>query len=230
VPATKIARLLGDPLPPTSGREATVLVGQCLSAIDIGQARGGNLVGIVSGDGSSLSHAAILARSLGIPAVMGVRDLPLSHLDGQELVVDGTAGRVYAHPSSGMRRAFETSIENQHAQTETLEQVRALDAVTMDGTELRLYVNAGLSADLRPAATAGSSGIGLFRSEVPFMLYDRLPSELEQLKLYREALEAMAPLPVTLRTFRQPDLAESTLSPISAPGADSYAGTSCRSR
>jgi phosphotransferase system enzyme I (PtsP) len=92
-------------------------VGQCLSAIDIGQARGGNLVGIVSGDGSSLSHAAILARSLGIPAVMGVRDLPLSHLDGQELVVDGTAGRVYAHLSSGMRRAFETSIENQHAQT-----------------------------------------------------------------------------------------------------------------
>jgi phosphotransferase system enzyme I (PtsP) len=132
---------------------------------------------------------------------MGVRDLPLSHLDGQELVVDGTAGRVYAHPSSGMRRAFETSIENQHAQTEALEQVRALDAVTMDGTELRLYVNAGLSADSRPAATAGSSGIGLFRSEVPFMLYDRLPSELEQLQLYREALEAMAPLPVTLRTL-----------------------------
>jgi phosphotransferase system enzyme I (PtsP) len=71
----------------------------------------------------------------------------------------------------------------------------------MDGTELRLYVNAGLSADLRSAATAGSSGIGLFRSEIPFMLYDRLPSELEQLKLYREALEAMAPLPVTLRTL-----------------------------
>ncbi len=198
--ARLLARLLGDPVPPTPWQEATVLVGQCLSAIDIGQAQGGNLVGIVSGDGSYLSHAAILARSLGIPAVMGVRDLRLAQLDGQELVVDGTAGRVYAHLSSGMRRAFETSIENQRAQTEALEQVRTLDAVTLDGTELRLYINAGLSADLR-AATAGSSGIGLFRSEVPFMLYDRLPSELEQLKLYGEALEAMAPLPVTLRTL-----------------------------
>jgi phosphotransferase system enzyme I (PtsP) len=195
-----LARLLGDPAAPTPGQGATVLVGQCLSAIDIGQARSGNLVGIVSGDGSALSHAAILARSLGIPAVMGVRDLPLAHLDGQELVVDGTAGRVYARLSSGMRQAFATSIENQRAQTAALEQVRTLDAVTLDGVDLTLYINAGLSADLR-SATAGASGIGLFRSEVPFMLYDRLPSELEQLKLYREALEAVAPLPVTLRTL-----------------------------
>lgn len=214
-----LARLLGDPGPPTPGREATVLVGQCLSAIDIGQAQSGNLVGIVSGDGSALSHAAILARSLGIPAVMGVRDLPLAHLDSQKLVVDGSAGRVYAHISPGMRQAFATSIENQHAQTKALEQIRTLDAVTLDGVDVTLYINAGLSADLRSAATTGSSGIGLFRSEVPFMLYDRLPSEVEQLKLYREALEAVAPLPVTLRTLdaggdkKLPYLPESDSSP-----------------
>jgi phosphotransferase system enzyme I (PtsP) len=89
-----LARLLGDPAVPPTGQGAAILVGRCLSAIDIGQAQGWNLVGIVSGDGSALSHAAILARSLGIPAVMGVRDLPLAHLDGQELVVDGTFGRV----------------------------------------------------------------------------------------------------------------------------------------
>ena len=87
-----LARLLGDSASPTPVQEATILVGQRLSAIDIGQAQSGNLVGIISGDGSSLSHAAILARSLGIPAVMGVSDLPLAQLDGQELVVDGSAG------------------------------------------------------------------------------------------------------------------------------------------
>jgi len=196
-----MARLLGDSASPTPGREATILVGQRLSAIDIGQAQSGNLVGIVSGDGSSLSHAAILARSLGIPAVMGVRDLPLAQLDGQELVLDGTAGQVHAHLSSDMRQAFETAVENQQAQSEALEQIRTLDAITLDGIELRLYINAGLNADLRSTAVAGSSGIGLFRSEVPFMLYDRFPSELEQMKLYREALRAVAPLPMTLRTL-----------------------------
>jgi len=196
-----MARLLGDSALLAPGREAMILVGQRLSAIDIGQAQGGNLVGIVSGDGSSLSHAAILARSLGIPAVMGVRNLPLAQLDGQELVLDGTAGQVHARLSADMRQRFETAIENQHAQSEALEQVRALNAITLDGVEFRLYINAGLNADLRSTAVAGSSGIGLFRSEVPFMLYDRLPSELEQMKLYREALEAVAPLPMTLRTL-----------------------------
>ncbi len=196
-----LARLLGEPSTPTMGSGPTILVGQRLSAIDIGRAQAGNLVGIVSGEGSSLSHAAILARGLGIPAVMGVSDLPLERLDGRELVVDGAAGRVHLRLNAAMRRAFETSIENQRSLTEALESVRTLDAVTLDGVAFRLFVNAGLSADLEPAAATGSSGIGLFRSEVPFMLYDRFPSELEQLSLYREALEAMAPLPMTLRTL-----------------------------
>jgi len=196
-----VARLLGESGTPTTRQEATILVGKRLSAIDIGQARTGHLVGIISGDGSPLSHAAILARGLGIPAVMGVSDLPLAQLDGQELVVDGTAGRVHLRLNTAMRQAFETTIENQRTLTEALEPVRRLDAVTADGVKVALFVNAGLSTDLELATAAGSAGIGLFRSELPFMLFDRFPSELEQLNLYRQALEAMAPLPVTLRTL-----------------------------
>lgn len=196
-----LTHLLGASRPPTPGSEATILVGQRLTAIDISQARAGHLVGIISGDGSSLSHAAILARSLNIPAVMGVSDLPLAQLDGQELVVDGNGGRVHVRISQAMRRAFETSIQSQRLQTEALESVRNLRAVTKDGVEVTLFVNAGLSADLELAATSGSAGIGLFRSELPFMLFERFPSETEQMGLYREALEAMAPLPVTLRTL-----------------------------
>ena len=110
-----LAWLLGDSRTLIRGPEATILVGHHLSAIDIGQAQAGHLVGIISGDGSPLSHAAILARSLGIPAVMGVSDLPLARLDGQEMVVDGGAGRVHLRINHAMRRAFETSIRSQRA-------------------------------------------------------------------------------------------------------------------
>jgi signal transduction protein with GAF and PtsI domain len=71
-------------------------------------------------------------------------------------------------------------VENQLALTQTLDSVRGLSAITLDGVEVALFINAGLSPDLELAATAGSAGIGLFRSELPFLLFDRFPSELEQ--------------------------------------------------
>jgi phosphotransferase system enzyme I (PtsP) len=188
-----LSNLLGNAGAVTIGQHATVLIGQSLSAIDIGQALKGDLVGIISGDGSPLSHAAILARALGIPAVVGIFGLPLARLDGQELVVDGTAGQVHLRLSAAMRQAFEQTIDNQRRQSQTLESVRGLDAVTADGNSVALYINAGLSLDLEPAATTGSAGIGLFRSELPFMLFDRLPSEHEQQQIYRQMLEAVHP-------------------------------------
>ncbi len=196
-----LAKLLGTSGAVAIGQDATVLIGQSLSAIDIGQAQRGNLVGIISGEGSALSHAAILARALGIPAVVGVSGLPLAHLDGQELVVDGTAGQVHLRPGASMRREFEHTIESQRRSVQALEAVRELDAVTPDGARVDLFINAGLSFDPKAAASAGSAGIGLFRSELPFMLFDRLPSEHEQQQIYRQALQAMSPLPVTLRTL-----------------------------
>ncbi len=196
-----VARLLGESGGVAVGQEATVLVGQCLSAIDIGQARNGNLVGIISGDGSPLSHASILARALGIPAVVGVSGLPLAHLDGQELVVDGTGGHVHMHLSRSMRQAFEQSMENQQKMAAALVSVRGLETMTADGVKVALFINAGLSVDLEVAAAAGSAGIGLFRSELPFMLYDRLPSEQEQQQLYQAALQTIYPLPMSLRTL-----------------------------
>lgn len=185
----------------TIGQTPTVLIGERLSALDIGQAQGGNLVGIVSGDGSSLSHAAILARALGIPAVVGVSGLPLIHLDGRELAIDGSAGHVHLQLSVSLREEFDRSCEGKRRTDELLEPLRTLDAMTANGERVELFVNAGLSADLDVAVGAGSAGIGLYRSELPFMLFDRLPSELEQQQLYRQALQAMSPLPVTIRTL-----------------------------
>jgi phosphotransferase system enzyme I (PtsP) len=178
-----------------------VLIGQCLSALDIGQAQGGNLVGIISGDGSSLSHAAILARALGIPAVVGVSRLPLTRLDGQELAIDGTAGHAHLQLNASLRKAFERSIEKQRCFNQSLEPMATHGSVTADGVDVGLFINAGLSADLDSAKAAVSAGIGLYRSELPFMLFDRLHSEQEQCELYRHTLQTMSPLPVTLRTL-----------------------------
>jgi phosphotransferase system enzyme I (PtsP) len=195
------SRLLGDSAGLAFGQTATVLIGECLSAIDIGQARQGNLVGIISGDGSPLSHAAILARALGIPAVMGVAGLPLGQLNGQELVVDGTVGQAHLRLSPAMRQAFEQAITDRQRKLSTIESIRGLEAITVDGVEVDLFINAGLNIEPEVPDATGSAGIGLFRSELPFMLFERLPSEQEQLQLYRQALQAMHPLPVTLRTL-----------------------------
>ena len=115
-------------------------------------------------------------------------------------MVDGNLGKIHLRLNSVMRDTFATRIANQRKQASTLESVRGLEAVTMDGAKITLSINCGLRTDLQLAA-AGSSGIGLFRSELAFMLFNRFPSELEQMDLYRQALETMAPLPVTLRTL-----------------------------
>lgn len=196
-------RIVGHLLDKTAatavGDGPTIVVGPCLSVLDIGKVDRDNLVGIVTAEGSALSHAAIVARALGIPAVVGVTGLPLAFLDGHELVVDGYTGQVHANLSASMRREFGRAIENQRRENTSLESIRPLEAVTADGQPATLYVNAGLSADVEVAVTAGAAGIGLYRSELPFMLFDRLPTEREQTQLYRTVLQAMDPMPVTIR-------------------------------
>ena len=196
-----VGRLLDKADKPVIGSGPTILVGQCLSVLDIGKVKQGSLAGIVTAEGSALSHAAIVARALGIPAVVGVQGPPLAYLDGHELVVDGYTGQVYAQLSDAMRGEFVRAIDDRRRENAALESIRHLDAVTADGQRATLYVNAGLSADVEVAVRAGASGIGLYRSELPFMLFDRLPSEREQAQLYRTVLQAMHPLPVTIRVL-----------------------------
>jgi len=178
-----------------------ILIGHQISAIALGSVPPGHLHGIISAEGSALSHAAIVARALGIPAVVGVADLPLGALDGQELVVDGNNGQIHLRPDPALRRAFAARIEEERELSESLSSLRNLPARTPDGVEFFLYTNTSLVADLSLATGSGSAGIGLFRSELPFMLYDRFPSEQEQITLYRQALESVAPRPVHLRTL-----------------------------
>lgn len=196
-----LMRLQADAPPRAAYPLRTILVGEEISATQLAEVPNGHLAGVVSARGSSSSHAAILARALGIPAVMGARDLPVGRFEGRELVVDGYRGRLYVQPSGAVREEFMRLAREEEALVCDLQELRDLPAETLDGVRVPLYANTGLLADVATSLNCGAEGIGLYRTEFPFMIRQRFPSEDEQRNIYREALEAFVPLPVTLRTL-----------------------------
>jgi phosphotransferase system enzyme I (PtsP) len=181
--------------------ENTILIGEELTASVLGEVPQGKLAGLVSVRGSGNSHVAILARSMGIPTVMGAVDLPYTKLDGREVIVDGYHGTVYSDPSPGLKAHYQDIVEEDLQLVAGLEQLKELPCETLDNHRVALWVNTGLMADAMLSLERGAEGVGLYRTEVPFMLRDRFPSEEEQRVVYREQLQAFAPHPVTMRTL-----------------------------
>lgn len=181
--------------------EQTILVSEELTPSMLGEVPENKLVGLVSAKGSSNSHVAILARAMGIPTIMGAVDLPVKRMDGIQLVVDGYRGYLYTHPSQRMLEQFQAIVEEEKALVEGLEAIKDLPAQTTDGHRLNLFVNTGLITDALRSLNKGAEGVGLYRTEVPFMMRERFPSETEQAQIYRSQLEAFAPQPVTMRTL-----------------------------
>ncbi|EKT4467204.1 phosphoenolpyruvate--protein phosphotransferase [Pseudomonas putida] len=179
----------------------TILVSEELTPAMLGEVPEGKLVGLVSVLGSGNSHVAILARAMGIPTVMGLVDLPYSKVDGIELIVDGYKGEVFTNPGEVLRKQYSDVVEEERQLAQGLDALRELPCVTPDGHRMPLWVNTGLLADVARAQQRGAEGVGLYRTEVPFMINQRFPSEKEQLAIYREQLQAFHPLPVTMRSL-----------------------------
>jgi len=178
-----------------------ILVSEELSPAMLGEVPEGKLVGLVSVQGSGNSHVAIFARAMGIPTVMGAVDLPYSKIDGIQLIVDGYHGEVFTNPSEVLRKQYADVVEEERQLAQGLDALRALPCETLDGHRMPLWVNTGLLADVKRAQERGAEGVGLYRTEVPFMIKERFPSEKEQLAIYREQLAAFHPLPVTMRSL-----------------------------
>jgi phosphotransferase system enzyme I (PtsP) len=178
-----------------------ILVSEELSPAMLGEVPEGKLVGLISVQGSGNSHVAIFARAMGIPTVMGVVDLPYSKIDGIQLIVDGYHGEVFTNPSELLRKQYAEVVEEERQLTQGLDALRGLPCETLDGHRMPLWVNTGLLADVKRAQERGAEGVGLYRTEVPFMIKERFPSEKEQLAIYREQLAAFHPLPVTMRSL-----------------------------
>jgi phosphotransferase system enzyme I (PtsP) len=179
----------------------SVLVSEELTASMLGEIPRERLAGLVSVRGSGNSHVAILARAMGVPTVMGAVDLPYTRLRDMALVVDGYNGHVHLNPRAEIVRRFQEIAEQDEAFNQDLELLRELPCVTLDEERLTLWVNTGLMADVARSLERGAEGVGLYRTEVPFLMREGFPTEEEQRQIYREQLEAFAPRPVTMRTL-----------------------------
>ncbi|MBN9227151.1 MULTISPECIES: phosphoenolpyruvate--protein phosphotransferase [Legionella] len=179
----------------------TILVGEEVTAAALAEVPEGYLAGVVSAKGSNNSHVAILARALGVPTVMGVRGLKLDSISRRAIVVDGYYGQVYISPSKSVLAEFKLLEQEEQALNQSLISLRDKPAETTDNYKISLQVNTGLAMDAGLSMSVGAEGVGLYRSEVPFMSRDHFPSEDEQTIIYRQTLKAFAPRPVTMRTL-----------------------------
>ena len=177
-----------------------VLIGDQISISDIAAVPPDKLVGIICFEGSSMSHTAVLANALAVPAVMGVG--LLKNLRNRErFIVDGNTGQVVRYANDRLCAEFQRLIDEEKQLQSKLLGLRDEPALTPDGVSIRLLNNSGLLADLTPGLKYGAQGIGLYRTEIPFMVRQSFPSEQEQVEVYDQVFRAYTGKPVYMRTL-----------------------------
>ncbi len=181
--------------------EALILAGELISIADLAEFPLHQIHGIICTQGSTLSHTAILANALGIPAVMGVEQFEPEQHKGAMLIADGHRAECVLNPPAALLAEYHRMIDDEQRFMQGLERLRDQPAVTTDGFTVSLLTNTGLLADATPGLQRGAEGVGLYRSEIPFMIHDNFPTEQEQYTLYRKVLQSYAPLPVNMRTL-----------------------------
>ncbi len=159
------------------------------------------LAGIALEAGSPTAHAAILARALGIPAVVGVADLLRDSSEARRLAIDGGAGEVVVDPDEPTLRRFEAAMDERRRQDAADRELRDRPLATLDGHRLVLLANIGRPEEAAAAAEAGAEGIGLFRTEFMFMGRTTPPTVEAQARAYADALAAFPGRPVVIRTL-----------------------------
>jgi phosphocarrier protein FPr len=196
-----LAHLLGVPVPHPALEAPGVVIASDLSPADTAGLDPAVALGIATAAGGPTSHAAVLARSLGIPAVVGAGDALLTLAEGTPVVVDGTTGVVYVDPDRSLLTEL-TAARDERAVAVREAQVFALEpARTIDGTTIEVAANIGSPADAVRAVVAGADGVGLFRTEFLFMGRSAMPDAREQEAAYRETAEALGGRPLVIRTL-----------------------------
>jgi len=178
-----------------------ILVAEELTLSDLAAIEPQRLTGIALATGGATSHATILAKSFEIPTVVGVDSLLESVQENDALIVDGNSGAVYVRPSRDVLTEYERLDREYRAFNRELESLHDLPAETGDGHRVTLEANIGLMGDLSFAHRHGAEGVGLYRTEFPFLTYREFPDEEEQLRLYRRVIDALGTKRVTLRTL-----------------------------
>jgi phosphotransferase system enzyme I (PtsI) len=179
----------------------TVVIAEELSPADTALLDPALVSGFATVLGGPEGHTAIMARSLGLPAVLGVAGLFGSVHNGDSVVIDGSSGRVVINPTLEMTAEYERRQSEYRHEQRMLARLRRVPAVTRDGEAVTLLANVELSREIQPALAAGAEGIGLLRTEFMFMNREDLPDEEEQYQALRTIVEAMDGRPVVIRTL-----------------------------
>ncbi|MDR2481219.1 MAG: phosphoenolpyruvate--protein phosphotransferase [Spirochaetaceae bacterium] len=196
-----IAVLSGTQTKFTAGSEPVILASDEFTPSETAQFDRNNILAIVSQDGAANSHTMIFARTMNIPAVIGLGKALSKDLSGKDAAVDGEAGNLYIEPDKNTitkLKKKETKIKNEYA---VLDQFRGKETKTRDGRKIRLYANIGSADDADAAINSDAEGIGLFRSEFLYLERDDYPDENIQYESYKKTIKKMAGRQVIIRTL-----------------------------
>jgi len=178
-----------------------VLVSHTLSPSDTARVSNKNILGFVTEIGGATSHASILARSLGLPAVVGVDKITRKASTGDTIVVDGNSGIVFLNPHERVLKGYRKRKKQFDIYWQRLSKDIELPSKTADNEYVKLQANISMTADLSLAVRYRAEGIGLFRTELPFLIAGRLLDEEEQFTIYKTIVDAMKGQDVTIRTL-----------------------------
>ncbi len=181
--------------------EPVIMVAEDLAPSETVQMDKSKILSFVTQKGSVNSHTAILARTMGIPALIGSDIVIDESLNGKQGVVDGTSGVVYIEPDEATLSAMQEEQRKDNEKKALLQELKGKEDVTLDGKKIKLYSNIGNIKDLANVIANDAAGIGLFRSEFIYLESDTFPTEEEQFNIYRTVAESMAGKPVIIRTL-----------------------------
>ncbi|WP_350335414.1 phosphoenolpyruvate--protein phosphotransferase [Coralliovum pocilloporae] len=198
-----LRELVGRPHGHSAGnmhRDA-VIVARNMGAAELLDYQHGSVRGLILEEGAPTSHVAIVARSLGIPTVGQAENATALVEDGDAIIVDGDAGTVHLRPAADVEAAYAEKVRFRAKRQEEYQQLISQPAQTLDGAIVDLLMNAGLLVDLPNVEASGAVGIGLFRTELQFMVASRFPRMTEQRNFYAQVLDAAGSRPVTFRSI-----------------------------
>ena len=178
-----------------------IIVAHELSPSDAVSMYNKKIKGFLTDIGGRTSHTAILAKYLGVPAVVGLNDATLRICNQDYLIIDGQKGLVIINPSAETKELYIKEMHKMTARLEKLEDLKNLPAQTLDGKKIAILANLELSSEISAVSKYGAEGIGLYRTEFLYMNRLDLPSEEEQFKAYSQVARAVAPFGVTIRTL-----------------------------
>jgi phosphotransferase system enzyme I (PtsI) len=200
--ATRVLRvLLQSETVKMEFKEPTIIVANNLTPSDTTRIDPKSVIGFSTELGGQTSHASILARSMGLPAVVGVENLMSEVRSGKTLIVDGNTGIVYINPPQKVLKDYEKRRRQFKIYLEKLAEESNLPSQTACGEIINLYANVSMTPDVSLAVQYHAEGIGLFRTELPFLISGKLLDEEEQFQIYRAVVEAFKTKTVVIRTL-----------------------------